>query len=205
MAMRPACIVAACVAALWASETTLSAQTRFEILGQDTMTNVSGLRIVTIRDNQLSACYTLFVMQSSVAPAEEAVAAPTPADEAIRQSVQRIREAADKRDRQVAELMSTTSTPGQFETARVKIEEEYERALMAELPGSHPWASALPGVKSGAPEDSASAIRRAMLDPDPTSSMKAMADRLARLEDLLTRLIEEPRLAVSGPVACAPW
>ncbi len=66
------------------------------------MGDVPGLRIVIVRDSQLSACYTLFIMDS---PAMETVApVPTANDDATQQSVQRIREASEKRDRQLKEL-----------------------------------------------------------------------------------------------------
>ena len=196
---------------------TLSAQTRFELIAEHEIPDVSTLRIVTIRDNQLSTCYTLFVAQSVAAPSpttEAAIPGPTPIDESTRQSVQRIREAAETRDRQLAELMSSRTVYGfgdfgaaqakhEFDRARVPIEEEYERVLRAEIPGSYNWTSMFPGVRSGGFEDPANAIRRAIVDPDPTSTMKTMGDQLAQLDGLLRRLIEEPRLAVAGPVTCA--
>ena len=92
MSRRPTCIVAACVSALCVLGTTLSAQSRFEVLSQNAMGDVPGLRIVIVRDSQLSACYTLFIMDS---PAMETVApVPTANDDATQQSVQRIREAS---------------------------------------------------------------------------------------------------------------
>lgn len=49
----------------------VQAQARFQVLTQDGIAEVSGLRIATIRDNQLSACFTLFIMEPQ--PAAETV------------------------------------------------------------------------------------------------------------------------------------
>jgi hypothetical protein len=195
--------------------TPVSAQARFDVLTQHVVPEISGLRVVTIRDTQLSECYALFIMESAAPSAAPDAAAPTTtrADEAAQESLRRIQEAAEKRDRQLAELQATVKAPTQYpndfpsvmrqhETARMKIEEEYERALRAELPGTSPWSSSVPGVRTGGSEELGNAMRRAVLDPDPTAPMKVVAGQLARLDALLTRLIEEPRLAVSGPAKC---
>jgi hypothetical protein len=41
-----------------------------------------------------------------------------------------------------------------------------------------------------------------MLDTYPASPVKAMEAQMVRLDALLRRLIEQPRLAASGPVPC---
>lgn len=170
---------------------------------------MSGLRIVTIRDRQSSECYTVFIFESP-AP-EPAVATADPAEEAAQASARRVQEAAAERERQLAELQPTpplkraTDFPSVIrppDTTRLKIEEEFERTLRQELPGGPPWASLDPGVKTGGSEDLSNDLRRAMLDTDPASPMKAMEDQLARLDALLRQLIAEPRLAASGPVRC---
>lgn len=187
------------------------AQARFDVLAQQAVSEVSGLRIVTIRDTQSAECYTLFIIESQ-AP-EPAVETSAPAEEAAQASIRRIQDAAARRERQLAELQPTGA--GQLkhasdfpsvirpaETARLKIEEDFERTLREELPGGPPWASLEPGVKTGGPVDLGNDLRRAMLDTDPASPMKALEGHLARLDALLTHLIQEPRLAASGPVRC---
>jgi hypothetical protein len=199
--------------------TTLSAQNRFDVLAQDAIADVSGLRIVTIRDNQLAACYTLFIMEQTAAP-EVILPEPVLSDDVARQSVQRIREAGERRDRQLAELKARfdrAARPYQagdaailngiearrYEEERIKIENAYERVLRTEIPSSYPYAALSPGMRTGGFEEQANAIRRALLDPDPTSTMKTLAPQLTQLGAQLKQLIEAPRLTASGPVACS--
>ena len=59
-----------------------------------------------------------------------------------------------------------------------------------------------PRLETGGWENAADAIRRATLDPDPTSTMKTIAGQFARLDEQVRRLTEAPRMAASGPVAC---
>src|SRR5215470_4387324 len=107
--MRPASCIAACLAGLFLGGTTTSAQDRFAVLTQSTMADVSGLRIVTIRDNQLSACYTVFILEL---PAPPGSVAPAGADDATLLAVERVREAAERRDRQLTDLSARTEVPG---------------------------------------------------------------------------------------------
>jgi hypothetical protein len=148
-------------------------------------------------------------------PAGDAAPVEASADDVV-ESVGRIRDAAEKRDRQLAELEARaranrrsvpTLDPREpfrwYEAERQKIDDEYEQVLRTEMPSSYPWASSTPGIQSGSWEDSANAIRRGVVDADPTSTMKTVTDRLARLDELLRRLAEAPRLAASGPVKCS--
>lgn len=188
------------------------------------MGDAAGLRITVVRDNQLSSCFALFTLDPpATPPAPEIVTPPSPADAARQRSIERIREAADRRDLQLSELNaeftrragrpydSLTSNAnyavdpvllGNYEQDRRKINEAYEDALRTEIPGSYPYAVPYPGMRTGAWEDAANAIRRAVVDPDPASAMKTMAGQFARIDEALRRLNEAPRLAVSGPFAC---
>lgn len=209
--MRPprasSCGAAACAALLLVSAVTASAQDRFAVTAQSNIPGVTGLRIVTLMDVPMSTCYTLFIVETS-APAPDPAASSTAGETSV--VVQRIREAARRRDQAIVELnrqaQATSSldptAAAKYEAARRKIEEDYEQVLRNEIPGSYPWASAVPGVRSGGWEDPANATRRALLDPDPASTMKTLVERFARLESLLTELIEAPRVAVSGPARC---
>src|SRR5262249_60191605 len=89
-------------AVLLPNASSVSAQSRFEALKQETVPQVAGLRIITLRDTLLDSCYTLFMMEP-VGPAA-GPPPPPPVDEARQQAVDRIRGAAELHDQQVAEL-----------------------------------------------------------------------------------------------------
>ncbi len=222
------------------------AQTRLEVLSQDTVPG-SNLRMLTIRDNQLSACFTVFIQESSAAPAatQTVVPEPTPADDAKRQSIDRIRAAAASREQELNELkeqfkvktgrayedwltpppplgaagilssvpvgllpgwpvgtIPTMSDLQAYDRARREIDNEYEFALRSEIVGSYPFVRSTPGITTGGFEDQANAMRRGMLDPDPTSMMQTMLEKFAQLDAEVRSLAEAPRLAASGPFAC---
>jgi len=209
----------------------LLAQTRFEALTQETIAHASGLRIVTVRDNVMGACYTLFIMEPPAVSAQPSEAAAPPLDERSRQSVQRLRDAADRHERQATELKAqfeaktgmtpaTARIPGlavkrnvslgdslvRYEVERMRIDGEYESVLRAEVPGSYPSATASPGMRTGAWEDAAEATRRAIANPDP-SPMKTFADPAgvnSQLASWFERMADAPRLAAAGPMACTP-
>jgi hypothetical protein len=194
-----------CATALLAWSASLAAQDRFSMRTQSVVGDVSGLRVVTLRDNQTSQCYTLFMTD-----APGAAAAPEPVgDDPLEQSVQRIREAAAKRDRQLAQLTARKNADisgavprYDDEVERRRIEDEYQRVLQTEIPSSA-WPSRVPGTRSdGWDETTANIQRRAMLDPEPSATMRAMMTQLARLEDLLSRMVQSQRVAASGPVPC---
>jgi hypothetical protein len=222
--LRRSLRLALCLAATAGLAAPLFAQSRFELLSRDALTDASGLRIVVVRDNQLSSCFALFTMDPPAAPPPaEVVVTPSPADIARQQSIERIRRAAEKRDLQLAALNaeftkragrpydSLTSNAnyavdpvliGNYEQDRRRINEAYDNVLWSEIPGSYPYAVPYPGMRTGGWEDAANAVRRAMVDPDPSSAMKTMATQFARIDEALRRLNEVPRLAVSGPFAC---
>ena len=58
-----------CLAAIVGLTASLSAQNRnrFEILSRDSMSD-GGLRITVVRDNQLSSCFAVFMVESPVPP-----------------------------------------------------------------------------------------------------------------------------------------
>src|SRR5512138_1546936 len=109
MLTRSPWIGAACLAATAGLAAPLSspvfAQSRFELMSRYVIGDAAGLRIMVVRDNQLSSCFALFTMDPPAAPQPpEVVAAPDPADAARQQSIQRIRSAAERRDIQLADL-----------------------------------------------------------------------------------------------------
>jgi hypothetical protein len=188
--------------------TVVNAQNTLDVVAQGPVSGISGLRAITIRDNQLSACYTLFILEQRTD-----VGVVTTADVATQQSLQRMREAADERDRRIAELNAATDLShlndyeqavarAKYEDDRVRIDDQYEQALRMEIPGSYPWSSTRPGTKSGSQEDPANAVRRAVVDPNPTSTL--LTQEFAELNTLIRSLIEAPRMTSSGPFACPP-
>jgi hypothetical protein len=94
--------------ALLAIGTTLHAQARFEAMTRDAVAAVPGLEVVTIRDNAVNNCYTLFVIHP-VRPAQNL-------DQVEPMSVEG---AAAQRDHRLSELSA-----------------EFENALWAALPGT---------------------------------------------------------------------
>jgi hypothetical protein len=195
-----------CATALLLWSTGAVAQDRFSIGTESVITDASGLRVLTVRDNQSSQCYTLFMTDSPAGAAVPEPAAPDP----LEQSVQRIREAAVRRDTQLAKLTTRRNSDihsgamprYEDEVERRRIEDEFQRVLQAEIP-SYAWPSTIPGTRSGGwDETTANIQRRAMLDPEPSATMRAMMNQLARLEDLLGRMVQSQRMAASGPVPC---
>jgi hypothetical protein len=223
--------IAACVSllcgALLLATSSLSAQNRFEALKQDTIPGVGGLRIITVRDTVLDACYTLFMTE----PPSTADVPQPQIDEARQQSIQRLRDAAAWHDEQVGALRTQFESrtgltpemariPGlavarnvslgdslvRYEVERMRVDGIYQSALRAEIPGSLPPASATPGMKTGAWEDLAEATRRAVTNPDPTplQTLSDPGSLNSQVASLVQQLSDAPRLSATGPVPCSP-
>jgi len=230
MGIRPGHVIYACaslVGALLLSASSLSAQHRFEALKQDTIPEVAGLKIITVRDTLLDTCYTLFMMEPAGAPDPNASAAP-PIDDARQQSIQRLRDAAARHDREINDLRSQfewkigltpemARIPGlvveknialgdslvRYEADRLRVDAEYESVLRAEIPGSYPAATSVPGMKTGSWEDAAEATRRSLANPDPTP-LTTFADPGGLDSQLASwqHMSDTPRMSASGPVPC---
>ena len=212
--------------ALLLTPCSLSAQNRFEALRQETIPGVAGLRVITVRDTVLDACYTLFMTESASA-AE--IAPPPPIDDERQQSIQRLRDAAALHDEQVSQLKAqfadrTGLTPEEaripglavarnislgdslvrYETERMRVDGLFQSALRAEIPGSLPPTSATPGMRTGAWEDLAEATRRAITNPDP-APLQTLADPggfNSQLASWFQQLSNTPRMSATGPVPC---
>ena len=104
---RASRIVAGVLCALLAGGAAIAAETRFEVSSRETVAAVPGLQIVTVRDNVLKACYTLFIVE----PVRQAGTAT--------RTESTVPEAAAERDRQLSALSA-----------------DYERALVAAMPGT---------------------------------------------------------------------
>jgi hypothetical protein len=223
MSWRLTCIPAACLAAIVSLATSLSAQNRFQIISQD---DAGGLRITVVRDTQLSSCFAVFSMESAVPPAvAEVVPPPGPAELARQDAILRIRDAAATRDQQLYDLNteferragrsynSLTSLNntyavdpvllGAYQQNLQKINEQYENTLRSVVPGTMPWAAAVPGMRTGGLEDAAGVMNLALLNPDPSGTARTLSNQIAQIDDALRRLNAAPRLAASGPFPCA--
>jgi hypothetical protein len=214
--------------ALLLTPSLLSAQNRFEALKQDMIPGVAGLRVITVRDTVLDACYTLFVTEPASAPV---YAQAPPIDSEQQQAIQRLRDAAALHDEQVSQLKAqfanrTGLTPEEaripglavarnisladylvrYEAERMRVDGLFQSTLRAEIPGSLPPTSATPGMRTGAWEDLAEATRRAITNADP-APMQTLADPggfNSQLASWFQQLSNTPRMSATGPVPCNP-
>jgi hypothetical protein len=90
---------------------------------------------------------------------------------------------------------------GKYQQDMQRINQQYENVLLSVVPGSYAYAAPVPGMKTGG-VDAASALRLAMLDPNPSATTRTMTNQFARIDEALRRLSEAPRLAASGPFPC---
>jgi hypothetical protein len=177
-------------------------QSRFQVDSRDVLSQ-STLVIYTIRDSQLSTCYTLFVVEPLPAPV---VTATEPAA-----SNNKVEEARAARDEQLAALRVRVDGRPAFdrighaledEAARKKIEDEFDHAVLGvPMMSSLPWAVPIPGMQTDGSKYQAEAIRRGTIDP---TSARTTVDSNARLESWLMQAVQAPRIAATGPVPCKP-
>jgi hypothetical protein len=225
MSWRQTGISAACLAVIVGFANLLSAQnkSRFEVLSRD---DTGGLRITVVRDNQLSSCFAVFMVESPVPPpAPQVDLTPSPAELARQEVILRIRDAAAKRDAEMYDLNteferragrpynSVTSLNntyavdpvllGKYQQTLQTINEQYEDTLRSLVPGTYPWAAAVPGMRTGGLENSAGAMDLALLNPDPSATTRTMSNQFASIDNALRQLIAAPRLAASGPFPCS--
>ena len=225
MLRRPRSIAAACLAAIVGFSTILSAQNRFQVVSQDAMGDAGGLRVTVVRDTQLGSCFVVFSQEPAVPPpVPEVYTPPSPGEVARQEAIQRMGEAAIRRNQQLAELNAnferragipynaiTSNTTyavdpvllGNYQSDLQRINQEYENVLLSIVPGTYPYAAPVPGMRTGGLEDAASALRLALLDPNPTETMRTITNQFARIDDALRRLNAAPRLVASGPIPCS--
>src|SRR5579862_7029602 len=104
MFRRPRSIGAACLAAIVGFATSLSAQSRFQVVSQDGVNDAGGLRITVVRDTQLSSCFVVFSMESPTPPpVPEVFTPPSPGEVARQEAIRRMGEAAIRRNQQLAD------------------------------------------------------------------------------------------------------
>ncbi len=80
------------------------AQSRFEVLGADSVAAIEGLNVYTIRDNQMASCYTVFVIHPADAPptslaVQQPASPPTPAQLERSHVAQTLKDAIATRER----------------------------------------------------------------------------------------------------------
>jgi hypothetical protein len=197
------CVVCAVAAA---------AQTRFDLLASDRIGGINGLTAYTVRDNQTASCYTVFVLDADTSVRSSARPSPSePLNADQRRSVQTaqmLRDLKAERDRQVMDLRGRTFTMWtiDYDMARERIEQEYERGVGALLPDVYPSAQVAPELRTTSPEARDSAVGRAIAEGDAMTAALAgsSADQraLALLERVETARLS--RLAVSSAVRCPP-
>jgi hypothetical protein len=181
-----------------------NAQGRFQVESRDVLSQ-SSLVIYTIRDSQLSTCYTLFVLEPPPAPAPvQTSTEPAPPSNEVA-------EARAARDEQLAALRVRVAARSRAnrvfyaaddEAARRKIEDAFDYAIrgvpmMSTLPGY----SLQPGLQTGGYQYQAEEIRRGTVDP---TTDHTIADSNQRLERWLMQVAQAPHIAATGPVPCKP-
>ena len=160
-----------------------SAQGRFQIESRDVLSQ-SSLVIYTIRDSQLSTCYTLFVVEPPPPPAPALTSTePSPTNPTLQ-----VARAA--RDEQLAALRLSVAARAPFDrvshafeddAARRKIEDAFEDAIRGvPMMSTLPFDSPLPGLQTGGYQYQAEEIRRSTVDP---TTSRTTVDSSGRLEN----------------------
>lgn len=193
----------------WLGAAFASAQTRFDVLGNDVVNGLNGMTVYTIRDNRTAQCFTLFVTESErgAMPLPLAIPPPEPTAEQLHKidAAQALRDAQAERDRRIRELQSrSTFWVNDYAIARGEIDLEYERAVGDVLPSLHPSASVAPGWPTTSRPELDAAVNRAISEGDSASAAIARAPLDDRLRALLERAdaTRVPRVAVTGPSPC---
>lgn len=186
----------------------VTAQGRFQLLGQEPVAAVTGLTVYTIRDRVTAGCYTLFALepaQSAPSPAETAITEEPTAEqlESVRVA-QLLKDAIAERNRRIVDLQNRSGLmwTGEYETLRLQIDSDYEEAVRSLLPGLHPRAQVSPGWPTSTPDEVAAAVRTAIADGE--NVMNAVA-RQSKVEALMERVLNSAaptRLAAAGPFVC---
>ena len=206
--MKTLGVMALCACVI-ATSSGAAAQGRFELLDGDSIAAVQGLNVYTVRDRRTAVCYTLFVLGSvNAAWSNNSVPPPVLTSEELAKIrvAQTLREAATLRDRKIAELRSRPHAgwPGQDEAAQERINDEYASVARSVLPDVYPPGRLAPAWRSTTQEELDDAVRRAIADGDAVTAATARSTSEGQLLQLLNQISQSARLAVAGPVACAP-
>lgn len=206
--LKAAGFTALCACAIGTSTGT-AAQARFELLGGDAIQAIQGLSVYTVRDSRTAVCYTLFVL----APLDAASSSSTAQQPALTTEdlnkirvAEALKEAAAVRDRKIATLRSQTNTQwvAQQEAEHERIEDEYESVVRSLLVGVYPTGRLSPAWRSTTPDALNEAVRQAIADAEAVTAATTRSTRDDQLLQRLNRMTQSARLAVAGPIACAP-
>jgi len=206
--LKAAGFTALCACAIGTS-TGNAAQARFELLSGDAVQAIQGLSVYTVRDSRTAVCYTLFVLGPLDAPsARNTVQLPVLAAEDLEKIrvAETLKQAAALRDRKIAALRSRTGTEwaAQNEAEHERIEDEYASVVRSVLPGVYPTGRLSPAWRTTTLDALDQAVRRALADADAVTTAAARSTVDDQVLQVLDRMTQSARLAVAGPVACAP-
>ena len=184
------------------------AQTRFELLSKETLAPIKGVSVYTIRDNKAGRCYSLFVLDPDGAPldAQAPSSVPTTDQMAKARLAQSLKDAGGIRDQKMTDLRQRVGSmwTAEYEAARERIEQEYERTVVALLPDTYPATQVAPGFRTMPRERLDEAVRRAIADSDGAAATQARSAVDERTLALLERLDRRASVTVSGPAPCQP-
>jgi hypothetical protein len=182
----------------------VDAQSRFRVLAVDTIDELRGLQVYTLRDEQTASCYGLVLMgHGSSEPPPPVYDRRTAGDDDKVRLAQALRDLLARRDVEIAALRSRlTDGPGtvHYEYDRQGIEQEYEDGVRSLMPQLYPSAQVAPGWPTTTPDELAAAVRRAIAEGDAVDTAAARS----ATEEELFRLIASNRGAatVFGPIVC---
>jgi hypothetical protein len=116
--------------AVIACATSIGAQVRFEALTREPVAGAPGLEVVTIRDQALMVCYTVFVIDGAP-PGQIAPSEPATFDDAVAQRDRRLSDLSSEFERSLSTAVPGTLGPNvlKFEWEGQKAQSDYERAL----------------------------------------------------------------------------
>jgi hypothetical protein len=205
--LKAASIIGLCACVIGASSGA-AAQGRFELLGGDAIQAIQGLSVYTVRDRRTAVCYTLFVLGPLDAVSSSNMfrePALTAEDLGKIHVAETLKQAAALRDQNLMALRSQTNTwAGRIEVEQQRIEDEYEGVVRHLLPGVYPTGRLSPAWRTTTPDALNDAVRQAIADADAITAAATRSTLDDQLLQLLNRVTQSARLAVAGPVACAP-
>jgi hypothetical protein len=185
-------------------------QTRFEVNSRENVAAVPGLSIYSIRDNQLGACFMLFILEPPEAGRFEQPTQPW-RSELTAEQAEKVRvahvleEAAAARDREVEALRKRANSLWtiQYEYEFAHIQDEYEQAVRSVLPDLYPSAQVAPGLRTSGFDSVDEAVRRAIGEASAASAAAEQAGIARQLSSAFGRPLDMQKLAVTGPMACS--
>jgi len=194
----------ACVLA-GAADAQTQAPPRFEVLSRDAIAAVAGLNVYTIRDNRLSSCFTLFVLdRPEVQLPDQSIQLPP---ELMRKMevAETLRDAGARRDQQIEALRRKIDPAWsvEYQTERTRIEDEYGRVVRSVIPGMYPPEQIAPGYRTTGSDVVNETARRTIAEAEAAVAAAERARIDQQLERVYNRLTETPRLAVSAPTPCS--